>query len=160
MGDFEKRLYAKEIRYPINLAASVASALFAAVVLYLIPRQTTASATTVVDGSSFPRLLMYVIIACSLALAFGEIVKIVQKQEVKYKSLNLLIEIRAFSMFLLFIGFYLINSITRTFVIGACFVSLGFLIFFKCKRKKYYIIVICSAFIIWMLFTHVLNVGF
>ena len=154
----KKFLEKKEITYPVNLAASVVCFIFAIIVLNIIPKYIQMSKDESIDGTSFPKLLMYIIIGCSIVLAAIEVKKIIRKETLVYQSLNLFVELKVFIILLLYFIFYLLNVVTNIFLIGASFFSIGFLIFFKCKKKRYYIITLVCTLAIWLLFRFFLNV--
>ena len=49
---------------------------------------------------------------------------------------------------------------TALFFIGAVFCCIGFLLYFRCRKKSYYALTITLAVIIWAVFRFVLNVDF
>ena len=55
---------------------------------------------------------------------------------------------------------YLLSKYTGLFVIGAVFCALGFLAFFRCRKRSYYIITLALAVGIWCAFRFGLGVSF
>ena len=58
MDAWGRKLHEKEIRIPIDLVTGVAFALFALVILLVMPDQVAISEKDVVNGRAFPTLLM------------------------------------------------------------------------------------------------------
>ncbi len=158
LSKYKKFLSSKQLKYPVNLTAGIIMFIIAIIVLRVIPKYITISDSDAIDGASFPKLLMYVVIVCSIVICAIEIKKIIKKEPITYKTINLFVEVKALFLLLLFVGFYLINVFTKIFVLGACFFSIGFLVFSGCKKKLYYIVVIIFSFGIWLLFRYFLNV--
>ena len=55
---------------------------------------------------------------------------------------------------------YLLARVTDLFVVGALVCSLGFLVYFRCRKPSYYAITLTLAVAIWAAFRFVLNVDF
>ena len=84
----------------------------------------------------------------------------VRKQPLEYKTINLQTELKALVIFGILLGSFLLSKWTGLFVIGAIFCSLGFLLYFRCKKPSYYVITLTLAVLIWAAFRFVLNVDF
>ena len=50
--------------------------------------------------------------------------------------------------------------VTDLFVVGAVFCALAFLVYFRCKKPRYYVITVGLAVGIWAAFRFLLNVRF
>ena len=155
-----EKLSQKNIRYPADLVTGILFLVFSIVILLIMPQQIAISDKDVVDGRAFPTLLMYVMMACSVALILKEVYKIVTKQPLEMKTLNLLVEVKALIIMLILLGTYWIAKATDLFVLGAIFCCLAFLVFFRCKKKSYYVITLVLAVSIWAAFRFGLNVNF
>lgn len=154
------RLKDKEIRIPINLTASVLCFLFALVILLIMPQQVQISEKDVVNGRAFPTLLMTVMMLCSGMLAVKEVYKIIKKQPLEWKSIHVLTEVKALIIFGILFFTYFLSKVTGLFLVGAVFCSLGFLLYFRCRKRSYYAITLFLSVVIWAVFRFVLKVGF
>lgn len=150
----------KEIRIPINLVTSILFIVLSVVALSLMESQVKISASDVINGRSFPTLLAWIAIGCAVALLIPEVKKLIRKEPLEYKVLNLGVECKALAIFGILVGFYLISSLTDLFVLGALFSTVCFMLYFKCKKRSYYIITIGVTLAIWIVFRFVLGVRF
>ncbi len=150
----------KEIRIPINLVAGIVFLVFAIAIIAIMPQQVAVSDKDVVNGRAFPSLLMYVMILCSGMLIVKDLYKIVKKQPLEWKVINLQTEVKALVIFGILLGTFLLSKFTGMFIIGALFCSLAFLLYFRCGKKSYYVITLVLTAVIWAAFKFVLNVDF
>lgn len=155
-----EQLSQKNFRYPADLITGILFLLFSLVIILIMPQQVAVSDKDVIDGRAFPTLLMYLMMAGSVALIFKEVYKLITKKPLEMKTLNLLVEVKALIIMLILVGTYLIAKFTDLFVLGAIFCCLSFLIFFRTKKKSYYIITLVLAVSIWATFRFVLGVDF
>jgi len=96
----------------------------------------------------------------SVLVAVQNILKMVRKETVETKTINALVEVKALIIFGILVVFWLICSLTELFVLGALWCAVAFLLFFRCKKKSFYIITIAFAVGIWAAFRFILNVNF
>lgn len=150
----------KEIRFPVDLVASGVFAVFALVCLVLMETQIKVGENEVVNGRNFPQLLMGLILIGSALVAGKEIKKLICKEPLVYKTINLGVELKALAMLGIMLLFYFINTITGIFVIGACVSTVLFLLLFKCKNPKYYAITLGLTVLIYIAFRFGLSVRF
>lgn len=160
LNEIAGRLGAKEITLPTDLIGASLFFLIALILLLIMPDQVPVSDTDVVNGRVFPTLLMFLMMFCSGILIVQNVVKIVKKQPLHTCTLNLLTEVKALIILAILFFTYLICRLTDLFVIGAVFCSLGFLVYFRCKKKSYYVITVGMSILIWAVFRFVLNVRF
>lgn len=160
MDSLGDKLRDKEIRIPINLTAGIAAILFSIFIFAVMPAQVAISEKDVVNGRAFPTLLMSVMLLCGIALAGQDIIKMIRKQPLEWKVINIQTEVKALVIFAILFFTYFLSKITGLFVIGAVFCCISFLLYFRCRKKSYYAITITLAVIIWAVFRFVLNVGF
>ena len=160
MDAWGRKLHEKEIRIPIDLVTGLVFALFALMVLLVMPDQVAISEKDVVNGRAFPTLLMTVMLACCAALIGKELFKLARKQPITWKTVNLLVEVKALVILGILLVTYLLSKYTGLFVIGAVFCALGFLAFFRCRKRSYYIITLALAVGIWCAFRFGLGVSF
>ena len=111
--------------------------LFALVILLIMPQQVQISEKDVVNGRAFPTLLMTVMMLCSGMLAVKEVYKIIKKQPLEWKSIQVLTEVKALIIFGILFFTYFLSKVTGLFLVGAVFCSLGFLLYFRCRKRSY-----------------------
>lgn len=159
--EIDERLARKELELPTELAAGVIFLLLGAVVLLIMPNQVPVSNTDVINGRAFPALLMVVMMVFSGILLLKELYKVyVKKLPLTTKTVNLLVEVKALEILAILLLTYVICRVTNLFVIGAVFCSLGFMVYFRCRKKSYYAITLTAAVLIWVAFRFGLNVNF
>ena len=154
------KLAKKEITIPTDLAAAVVFFIVGIVLLILVPSQVTVGKDEVVSGAAFPTYLCYLMIGGSVLVALQNIIKMVRKEPIETKTINALVEVKALIIFGILVMFWLICNLTELFVLGALFCAIAFLLFFRCKKKSYYIITVAFAVGIWAAFRFILNVNF
>lgn len=157
MGD---KLSKKEITIPTDLVAGVVFFIFGIILLLCVPSQTTVGKDEVVSGAAFPTYLCYIMIGGSVLVAIRNIIKIIRKEPVDTKTINALVEVKALIIFGILVVFWLICNLTDLFVIGAIWCAVAFLVFFRCKKKSFYIITLAFAVGIWAAFRFILGVNF
>ena len=155
-----ERLAQKELRIPVDLVTGVLFALFAAVILWVMPDQVTVSDKDVVNGRAFPTMLMVVMLLGCVMLIGKELYKLATKQPLAWKTINLLVEVKALIILAILGGTYFLSRLTGLFVVGGVFCCLGFLAYFRCKKPSYYAITLALAVGIWAAVRFVLNVNF
>ena len=160
MDRISARLREKQIRIPVDLTVGVVFFLVAAAVLLLMPSQVAISERDVVNGRAFPTLLMWVMMICCALLVGKEIYKIIKKRPIAYKTINLLVEVKALIIMAILVITYLLARTTDLFVVGAVFCAVAFLLYFRCKKPLYYVITVGMAVGIWAVFRFLLNVHF
>lgn len=154
------KLAKKEITIPTDLAAAIVFLVAGIVLLLVIPSQVTVGKDEVVSGAAFPTYLCYIMIAGSVLVGAQNIIKMIRKEPVETKTINALVEVKALIIFGILVVFWLICSLTELFVLGALWCAVAFLLFFRCKKKGYYIITVAFAVGIWAAFRFILNVNF
>ena len=134
--------------------------LVALVILLVMPDQVAVSEKDVVNGRAFPTMLMVVMMLCCAMLVAKELYKLAPRQPLNWKVINVQIEMKALVILAILIGTWALSKITGLFVVGAVFCCLGFLLYFRCRKKSYYAITLVLAVAIWAAFRFVLGVGF
>ena len=160
MDAWGRKLHEKEIRIPIDLVAGVLFFLAALVILLVMPDQVAVSEKDVVNGRAFPTLLMVVMMLCCAMLVAKELYKLATRQPLNWKVINVQIEMKALVILAILIGTWALSKITGLFVVGAVFCCLGFLLYFRCRKKSYYAITLVLAVAIWAAFRFALGVDF
>ena len=102
------KLKKKEWKVPTDLLGGVVFLVFGLLMLYIIPRQIEVKKKELVNGQAFPKLLMYIMIACSIVLIVNQVIKMLRKEPVKTTTINLLVEVKAVLIFLSMIVFWLV----------------------------------------------------
>ena len=154
------KLGKKEWKVPTDLLGGVVFLLFGLAMLYIIPMQIEVKKKELVNGQAFPKLLMYIMIGCSIILIVNQLLKLLRKQPVKTTTINLLVEVKAILIFLSMIVFWLVAEKTGNFAIGSAVFGVLMLFFFRCKKPLYYAIVLVAAVAIWAAFRFGLGVLF
>ena len=160
MDAWGRKLHEKEIRIPIDLVTGVVFFLIALVVLLVMPDQVAVSEKDVVNGRAFPTLLMAVMMICCAMLVGKELYKLATKQNLNWNVINVKVDLMAMVILGILIGTWLLSKLTGLFVIGAIFCCLGFLLYFRCRKKSYYVITLVLAVAIWAAFRFALGVDF
>lgn len=148
------------VSYPSNLVTGIIALVLSIVLLVIMPQQVVISEKDVVNGRAFPSMLCYLMMAMSILLIGGEVLKLIQKKPMEMKTLNMLHEVKALVIIAILIVTYLLAKWTDLFVVGAVFCAVAFLVYFRCKKKLYYAITVGMAVLIWVAFRFVLNVPF
>ena len=160
MDAWGRKLHEKEIRIPIDLVTGVVFFLVGLGVLLVMPDQVAISEKDVVNGRAFPTLLTVVMLLCCAMLIGKELYKLVTKQPLNWKVINIQVEIKALVILGILVVTYLLSKLTGLFVVGAVFCCLGFLLYFRCRKKSYYVITLVLAVAIWAAFRFALGVDF
>ena len=154
------KLKKKEWKVPTDLLGGVIFLVFGLLMLYIIPLQIEIKKKELVNGQAFPKMLMYVMIACSVILIVNQVIKLMRKEEVKTTTINLLVEVKAVLIFLAMIVFWLVAEKSGNFAIGSAVFGVLMLFIFRCKKPLYYGIVLAAAVVIWAAFRFGLGVLF
>lgn len=155
-----ERLKNKEVTLPTDMIGAALFMILAIVMLVIMPKQVPVSETDVVNGRVFPTMLMVLMIICCGMLMVQNVIKMKKKEPLHTCTLNLLTEVKALIILAILFLTYLICKVTDLFVVGAVFCCLGFLTYFRCRKKPYYVITILLAVVIWAAFRFGLNVRF
>ena len=145
---------------PVDLVTGILMALFALFILFNMESEVPVGDNHVVNGRAFPTLLMWVMLFCCAILIIKDVIKLMRGQQIEYKTLNMLVEVKAIIIFSILLLFLLLSSLTDYFLLGSIFCVLGFLVYFKCKKPSYYIIALSLAIAIWAAFYFGLKVRF
>ena len=160
MDAWGRKLHEKEIRIPIDLVTGIVFFFFALWIFLVMPDQVAISEKDVVNGRAFPTLLMAVMMLCCAMLVAKELYKLATKQPLNWKVINVQVEMKALVILGILVVTYLLSKLTGLFVVGAIFCCLGFLLYFRCRKKSYYVITLVLAVAIWAAFRFALGVDF
>lgn len=155
-----EKLKDKKITLPTELLGAGLFLVLAVVMLVIMPGQVAVSESDVVNGRVFPTLLIVVTILCCAGLLISGVMKKVKHQPVSTCTLDLLTELKALIILAILFLTYLICKWTDLFVCGACFCSLAFLLYYRCRKWQYYAITLSLSVIIWAAFRFGLGVRF
>ena len=160
MDSWGRKLHEKEIRIPVDLVTGVVFFLVGLGVLLVMPDQVAISEKDVVNGRAFPTLLTVVMLLCCAMLIGKELYKLATKQPLNWKVINIQVELKALVILGILVVTYLLSKLTGLFVVGAVFCCLGFLLYFRCRKRSYYVITLVLAVAIWAAFRFALGVDF
>lgn len=160
LDEIGEKLKKVEMNIPTDLVGGLLFLIFGIVMLLVIPGQVEIKKKELVNGRAFPNLLMYVTIACSLVLIAGQVIKMVKKEPVRQTKINLLVEVKAVIMFLMMLVFFFVAQWADNFAVGACVYGFLMLLYFRCKKPLYYVIVMAAGIGIWAAFRFGLGVMF
>ena len=160
MDSWGRKLHEKEIRIPVDLVTGVVFFLVGLGVLLVMPDQVAVSEKDVVNGRAFPTLLTVVMLLCCAMLIGKELYKLATKQPLNWKVINIQVEIKALVILGILVVTYLLSKLTGLFVVGAVFCCLGFLLYFRCRKRSYYVITLVLAVAIWAAFRFALGADF
>lgn len=153
-------LQAREIKLPADLVGACLFFVIAVILFSIMPKQVMVSETDVVNGRVFPTMLMILIMFCSGILILQNIYKILKKEPMNTCTLNLLTEVKALIILAILFVTYILCRWTNLFAVGTVFCALGFLVYFRCRKKAYYGITVSLAVLIWAAFRFGLGVRF
>ena len=143
-----------KVKYRTNLCAGIISVIFGLAVLWLIPAQigTEYSSGRCLTSRAVPGGAAMLFIVCGAALVFQSL--ILKKDTVR--ELDLAKEGKA----LLYMAVFAIYVILfdYSFIVASIFLGTVTLLFTKSKRKLYYVIVMITVIVLYLLFTQVLHV--
>ena len=155
LDQIASRLKEKQFTIPTDLVGAILFFALGAFLFLIMPEQVSVSESDVVNGRVFPRLLFLLMMICSLILIIQNVSKLLRKE-----PFHLLTEIKALLILGILIMTYLICKVTDLFVLGAVFCAVSFLLYFRCRKKSYYVITLGLAVMIWAVFCFGLNVKF
>ena len=141
------------IKYKINLCAGIGSIIFGLIVWFLIPSQIEVEKVSKygINSRTIPYVLVTIFIAGGVALVIQSLV--FKKDTIRILELKK--ELKAFMyMSILLIYAFLFNI---NFMLSLGFLGVATLLIMKTRKVLYYIIVIILTIILYLLFTHGLN---
>lgn len=146
-----------KIKFNRNLVGSLLFFILSITLFLFIPSQIKVVSNDVINSSSFPRLIIFIMGTCSLYLFLLEVIKIIRKQLSEITELDLAVEGRTLVVIGLLILFLVLLNFIQ-FWLSALIFS-GLLMFFMGTRKWWkYAIVFTVIISITLLFTKVLSV--
>ena len=141
-------------RLKSNLVSGLLFMAVAAVVWFLIPRQIAipANGTVITDPSFFPKVFTVALFIVGTVIVVSVLFhKEVLIQVDTTKQLHMLI----------YLGMLIVFGILMNivgFLIASIIFGAGSLIFFRCRKKSYYVITTLAAIIVFIGFKYLLNI--
>jgi len=142
-------------RLKSNLISGLLFIAIAVIIWLLIPHQIAIpiNGTVITDPSFFPRVFTVALFILGIVIVFVSIIfqREVVVQVDTAKQLHMLI----------YLGMLIVFGImmnTVGFLIAAMFFGTGSLLFFRCKKKSYYIITLLATIVVFIGFKYLLNI--
>ena len=143
-----------KIRYRCNLVAGIASILFGLVVVLLTPYQISLGYGE--SNGITPRTIPYALGAICMVLGAVLVIQSLVFKKDKVKELVVKQELKAILYMLMLLIYCLLFKVN--FILASTFLGCITLVFLKCKKPLYYVIIVVTALILYALFTQVLHV--
>lgn len=147
----------KSIKIKKNLIGSIIFLILSIIIWYMIPYQIKLTKVTAVNAQTFPRLIIALMGICSLYCLIKEINKIKKREPIEEIEIVFIEEVQAVLMIMLIIFYWLILH-WFTFMAASLIFATGMLIFYRCKKISYYIIVYSIIISVTLAFQNLLNV--
>lgn len=144
----------KTIRYRSNLTAGIVSMIFGIIVFLTIPSQIGLGFDQTYGIT--PRTMPYVL--SGVCVVFGALLVIqslVFKKD-KVKEINLSQEGKALAYMAVFLGYALLFNVS--FILSTILLGVVTLMFLKCKKPLYYIIVAVTVVCLYLILTQFLHI--
>lgn len=146
-----------KFKFKQDLVGAIIFFVFSCIIWFMIPYQIKLTNNDAINSQTFPRLIIGLMMCCSIYLISVQVIKMIKKEPVKEVEINLKDEAKSLLVIGMLIAYWGALHILPFFVASLLFAG-AFLIFFKCKNWKYYGIVFSTIIVITILFQNVLNV--
>lgn len=157
LDDLGAKLEGKKLKINQNIFGSVLFIVFSIVFICIMPKQIKVTENSTINAQTFPLLLFRLILLCSVLILVKEIIKIILKQKTETIELELIVEIKAAIIFLLFLGYFFLLDFLG-FVISSIIYGISMAFYFRVKKINYYLIIVFCAVLIGVVFQYVLHV--
>lgn len=142
-------------RLKSNLVSGLLFMSVAAVVWFLIPRQIAipANGTVITDPSFFPKVFTVAL------FIVGTVIVVVSA--LFHKEVLIQVDTTKQLHMLIYLGMLIVFGILMNivgFLIASIIFGTGSLIFFRCRKKSYYVITALAAIIVFIGFKYLLNI--
>ncbi len=154
---FAERIKDTKTRFYPTIVGPVLFIIFSIAVLLIMPSQIKIRTDQIITARTFPSMLMFIILASSLALLGKELFKVIRKKPIEVHELELLTEIKALILLGLLILYAVLMQVLG-FIGSSVLYSVLMMYYFRVKNWRYYLIVITCAIAIGLIFRHVLLV--
>lgn len=151
------KLENRTIKFNQNIIGSIVFIALSSFGLFLTPSQIRVTEKGSVNAQTFPKLLLEIILVCSIAILILEISKIIRKKQTEKKEINILTEIRALILLCLMVGYLLLLK-PIGFILSSILFGLGMLGYFRIRKWWYYLIIIVAGIVIGLVFQNLLHV--
>lgn len=143
-----------KISYRSNLTAGIVSILLGAACFLIIPQQIAEDFTVTygITSRSIPYAIAALWVVCGAVLVFQSL--ILKKDEKKTLELEKEVKALGYMAVLLIYGFLF----QKSFLISTMFLGVATLAFTGLKKKRFYLIVLLTVFILYLLFSRILHV--
>lgn len=146
-----------KIKMKQDLVGAISFLILGLILWFLMPYQIKLTNADTINSQTFPRLIVGLMILCSMYLLIIEIIKMIKKQPVREVIVDLKQEGKSILVILMLIAYWgALHWVP--FMITSLIFAGGMLLFFKCKNWRYYAIVGTTIIIITVMFQNVLNV--
>lgn len=143
-----------KIKYKSNLCAGVVSILFGIICAVIIPKQigTEFSVSYGITSRTVPYAIALLCVVCGIALIVQSLV--FKKDE--EKTMELSKELKALAYMVVMLIYALLFK--HSFIGSTVFLGVVTLAFTGCRKKLFYVIIIVTVVILYLLFSQVLHV--
>ena len=140
----------------VKVTRGIIFLILAAVLLWIMPTQIKVVAGEKITGRTFPRLLLTVMMLCSVL----EIITGLLSKDKRYFVIDKasLYEFLWPALMFAIILAYLLLIPRIGFVLSSLLMGVGTLLFLRSRKPGYYIIVMITVFFVYLLFTQLLHV--
>lgn len=145
-----------KIKYRCNLVAGIVSMLFGIVVVLLIPFQISLGYGH--SSGITPRTLPYALGGICIVLGAVLIFESLVLKKDKVKEVEVKQELKALLYMLMFVVYAFLFKVN--FILATAFLGIVTLVFLKSKKVLYYIIVLATVGLLYVLLTQVLHIRF
>ena len=122
-----------------------------------MPSQIKVTEKGSINAQTFPKLLLQIMLVCSVVVFLVDIIKIILKKPSPTTTIDLVTEIRAL-IILAFLILYLLLLRPLGFIFSSIVFALLMTAYFRIRKVSYYLIGVCAALLIGVLFQYVLHV--
>lgn len=151
----------RKISYNNEMISGGIFAVLAAIMWYLVPGQIQTMEKSGINAQTFPRIAIAGLFIFSLAL-FIQGMRLPKKTVIINKETFESPGFKKEKRTLLFAAMLILYGILFNiigYIADTVLLAVGILFFYRCKKKLYYIISIATVFIVYVVFTYVLNVN-
>lgn len=146
-----------KIKFKQDLVGGIVFLIVSLVIWFMMPSQIKINTTDTINSQSFPRVIIGLMMVCSIYLIIVQVIKIIKKIPVKEVEIDLKQEGKCVLMIGMIAAYWLMLHFL-TFMAASLIFAGAILVFFKCKNWKYYGIVFTSIIVITLVFQNLLGV--
>ena len=146
-----------KIKFKQDLVGGIVFLIVSLIIWFMMPSQIKINTTDTINSQSFPRVIIGLMMICSIYLIIVQVVKMIRKAPVKEVEIDFRQEGKCILMIGMIAGYWIMLHFL-TFMAASLIFSGLILVFFKCKNWKYYGIVFTSIIVITLVFQNLLGV--